>query len=833
MSDREDRRMTKKAILDQCKRNKLYTTPRLNDVLYLHFQGYPKIENLDEYTGLKCLWLESNAISKIEGLSNQPNLKSLFLQNNLISKIENLENCRELDTLVLSHNYIKTLENCCSNVLPVLNTLNISHNQLRNIDGLEVLKKCEHLSILDLSFNKIDDMMVIKILSEMPSLHVLTMTGNPVLSNVTNYRKTMILECKSLTYLDSRPVFPRDRACAEAWKRGGFAAEKREHEQWNREERRKVRKSVNALLCMTRGETIMVDSSDDEKEENGNDENNNNEGTDNVVGRSEESVMDIYEGNQKELIDLYDQQQNELDLYYNNTNAAGDAKMIRPQFLNDPKKMIEEVIKDEKIKQKKDEMTKMLNISTDQDKLLNILQMGKGIDGNGFGAKKDTVKKMLIEEIKPDENQNDENMDSNIKEGSALIEELSPQNDESASKVDEVAAKSDEQSIDIADNAEDMSVDSAPSIQDVATAINKFTPKIEPIALKLNDEAPKIYEFAYKFDSKFDNVETDKSAPKIEEINPESDSKVEEICQQTVPKFEQFRPKLGQISLKIVNCSEEFVDYPIIVDEPEKAGPPKIIEISSTSEEISPKIEENSSNSEQVSPKIEEISSNSESIPPKPDEVTPKIEEPPKKTTKTNPLIKQTRIEEISVRDITINDSNEMESMLWFDEDVSQQNYDSIDYQLPQLSDCITETFAEDDTCQHSGDFTKVLELCNEQKTDAMQLCFINENDKLMQLYDEAVDRKLVNESDVRQLKEIEALCREEVEKDDSLEVLPNLDGILTVTRLDLQEQSSVDDDNDVEVLQFSHIEISEVHKNAENLIDGVIKSLEEINMPL
>lgn len=32
-------RMTQKGLRDLCKKDKLYQTPRLNDVLYLHYQG--------------------------------------------------------------------------------------------------------------------------------------------------------------------------------------------------------------------------------------------------------------------------------------------------------------------------------------------------------------------------------------------------------------------------------------------------------------------------------------------------------------------------------------------------------------------------------------------------------------------------------------------------------------------------------------------------------------------------------------------------------------------------------------------------------------------------
>lgn len=49
-----------------------YTTPELNDCLYLHYKGFNKICNLEPYTGisliyagLKVLYLEGNAFKKI------------------------------------------------------------------------------------------------------------------------------------------------------------------------------------------------------------------------------------------------------------------------------------------------------------------------------------------------------------------------------------------------------------------------------------------------------------------------------------------------------------------------------------------------------------------------------------------------------------------------------------------------------------------------------------------------------------------------------------------------------------------------------------------------
>lgn len=71
--------------------------------------------------------------------------------------------------------------------------------------------------ILDLSFNKLEDPEIVSIFEQMPNLAVLNLMSNPVIRKIQNYRKAMISKCKSLTYLDDRPVFEKERLAVEAW----------------------------------------------------------------------------------------------------------------------------------------------------------------------------------------------------------------------------------------------------------------------------------------------------------------------------------------------------------------------------------------------------------------------------------------------------------------------------------------------------------------------------------------------------------------------------------------------------------------------------------------
>lgn len=94
------------------------------------------------------------------------------------------------------------IENCGTNILPELNTLNLSHNSLKTIESLENLIECKTVSVLDLSYNRIDDILIVRVLAQMPELRVLVMTGNPVINEIPSYRRTMINECVSFVCLE-------------------------------------------------------------------------------------------------------------------------------------------------------------------------------------------------------------------------------------------------------------------------------------------------------------------------------------------------------------------------------------------------------------------------------------------------------------------------------------------------------------------------------------------------------------------------------------------------------------------------------------------------------
>ena len=244
--------ITPKVLKDLCRKQGLYNTPHLNDKLYLHYKGFRVIQNLQEYTGLRVLWLEGNGLERVEGLEAQADMRTLYLQENLIERIENLEHMVRgcfcpapwrclaaparphlpapllppppaktlLSSLNLGKNRIGVLENLSA--LTQLGTLNVAHNLLGSVAGcadIAHLAACPSITCLDLQENKLAEPEVLDVLAAMPNLAVLYLQGNPAVKRIRFYRKHVIGRLPGLKYLDDRPIFPDERARCDVWYR--------------------------------------------------------------------------------------------------------------------------------------------------------------------------------------------------------------------------------------------------------------------------------------------------------------------------------------------------------------------------------------------------------------------------------------------------------------------------------------------------------------------------------------------------------------------------------------------------------------------------------------
>ena len=218
--------MSKEAIKKICKDVGLYNTPEINDKLYLHYKGFQSIQNLDQYIGVKALWLEGNGLAKVEGLENLTQLRTLYLHENIIENIEGLDTLIELDSINLSKNFIKKIQNLSH--LKKLTSLNLSHNHLSTYENIEHIVLIPSIQTLDLQSNKLSDPKITEIFEKLPDLRVLYLLGNPVVKQIPHYRKYIISKCPMLKYLDDRPVFDEERrrtmVWIEAFNTGGMAA---------------------------------------------------------------------------------------------------------------------------------------------------------------------------------------------------------------------------------------------------------------------------------------------------------------------------------------------------------------------------------------------------------------------------------------------------------------------------------------------------------------------------------------------------------------------------------------------------------------------------------
>lgn len=143
---------------------------------------------------MTCRYLQQNCLRSLDGLQQLSNLDTLNISSNCLASLQQLQSCLHLATLIAEHNHLST------------------------VAALEPLLQCQELHTLDLQHNNIEDTaMLDAIITQLPQLRCLYLQGNPVVSKIPNYRKTVISRCTALTYLDDRPVTDEERLWCQAW----------------------------------------------------------------------------------------------------------------------------------------------------------------------------------------------------------------------------------------------------------------------------------------------------------------------------------------------------------------------------------------------------------------------------------------------------------------------------------------------------------------------------------------------------------------------------------------------------------------------------------------
>lgn len=215
--------MTEAVIVQQCKRHNGYSTPELNERLYLHHLGVAELNGLAAFTGCVVLYIDHNALSDLSGLAPLTRLDSLYVSCNALASLDSLPLLPSLHTLDVAHNHIASLA-CLDTAAPQLQTLLASHNRLQGLAGVQGLTQ---LLSLDVADNCIADAEKTGacLRSHRGTLRTLLLRGNEVCRSAPQHRKRTIAAFSALRFLDDYPVFPDERERAEAFVAGGASAE--------------------------------------------------------------------------------------------------------------------------------------------------------------------------------------------------------------------------------------------------------------------------------------------------------------------------------------------------------------------------------------------------------------------------------------------------------------------------------------------------------------------------------------------------------------------------------------------------------------------------------
>ena len=203
-----------------------YETAVINDVLHLSYQGYTAIQTavFASFSTLSTLYLDHNKLTSasLAALSSAPLLHALLLHSNHITSLTALPPLHRLRTLNVSENALTDLHGV--EQLTALVTLDATHNAIATIEPVHTLHRLRDLLLAHNCITASPS--PVPTLTALPTLRVLHLHHNPLVTQQPTYRRTLLSQLPSVQWLDERGVREDERAGLEGWKESGMQGER-------------------------------------------------------------------------------------------------------------------------------------------------------------------------------------------------------------------------------------------------------------------------------------------------------------------------------------------------------------------------------------------------------------------------------------------------------------------------------------------------------------------------------------------------------------------------------------------------------------------------------
>ncbi|NXG81119.1 PPR42 phosphatase, partial [Baryphthengus martii] len=205
-------------------------------VLYLYDNQISQIQNLGFASNVTHLYLQNNCISCMENLSSLTNLEKLYLGGNCITVVEGLDEIEKIRELHIESQHLPPGEKLLfdprslRSMAKSLSVLNISNNNIDELEELVVLENLAYLTAADNQLQHTKDLEVA--LNKWTKLRRMDLAGNPI-CHQPKYRDRIIVQSQTLESLDGKEIKEMERRFLMNWKASKAARKKNKERMMN------------------------------------------------------------------------------------------------------------------------------------------------------------------------------------------------------------------------------------------------------------------------------------------------------------------------------------------------------------------------------------------------------------------------------------------------------------------------------------------------------------------------------------------------------------------------------------------------------------------------